>query len=577
MPPSFLDLSAAAGLVADGDRLGVGGALFSRLPLALVGELARQKRRDLTYVTWGGGLPLELLLQAEAVRKVVFCFSSLDVFGLAPRFRRALEEGGVEVEELPALAMAQGFDAALQRLPSLPFQIPVGSEILDRSSLTRVSPDPVTGVTVGSAAALHLDSYLLHAQRADLAGNVELAGALGMDLTAPFAARNLVVSVEEIVPAGTLQRERRGHVIPHHFVGAIVECPLGAYPASCLPYYAADYGALGAAAEGELLTIPFPTAERRRLVEATAAVEPERVARHRFPRVVPAEPSAADVMAVCLAREYTDESICSAGAVSPLAMTSYLLARATHAPGLTLITTSGGYVDVEPRPMLLGLGETLDYKTATAYATGDGTYHRYYQSGKISHEVIATAQVDRFGRANTIEVQSPSGRTVRLPGQGGMADVANMHQHFLLYVTRHSPLALVDKVDVSGAARGLLTDEERLAAGLRPGVVKIVTNLCVFEVDHESRELQLVSLHPGVELADVDRETGFEVVRSPSLDRTRPPSSSELELIATEIDPLGIRHLEFTPARERGAFLADLIASEERLVIELASLGAMNT
>ena len=280
-------------------------------------------------------------------------------------------------------------------------------------------------------------------------------------------------------------------------------------------------------------------------------------------------------MAVCLAREYTDESICSAGAVSPLAMTSYLLARRTHAPGLTLITTSGGYVDVAPRPMLLGLGEALDYKTAVAHASGDGTYHRYYQSGRISHETVATAQVDRFGRTNTIEVRSPSGRVVRLPGQGGMADVANMHQHFLLYVTRHSPLALVESVDVSSAGRGLLTDEERLAAGLRPGVVKVVTNLCIFELDHASRELQLVSLHPGVEIADVERETGFEVVRSPSLDRTQPPSAAELELIATEIDPLGIRHLEFMPARERGAFLEELIAAEERLVIELAGSATM--
>ncbi len=68
----------------------------------------------------------------------------------------------------------------------------------------------------------------------------------------------------------------------------------------------------------------------------------------------------------------------------------------------------------------------------------------------------------------------------------------------------------------------------------------------------------------------VERETGFEVVQSPSLERTAPPSSTELELIATEIDPLGIRHLEFMPARERGAFLAEIIAAEERLVGELA-------
>ncbi len=354
----------------------------------------------------------------------------------------------------------------------------------------------------------------------------------------------------------------------------IVECPLGAYPASCLPYYVADYRALAAAFDSEPLVLPRPTAERRRLVEAAAAVEPEHVSRHRFARSVPSEPSDADVMAVCLAREYTDESICSAGAVSPLAMTSYLLARRTHAPGLTLITTSGGYVDVAPRPMLLGLGEALDYKTAVAHASGDGTYHRYYQSGRISHETVATAQVDRFGRTNTIEVRSPSGRVVRLPGQGGMADVANMHQHFLLYVTRHSPLALVESVDVSSAGRGLLTDEERLAAGLRPGVVKVVTNLCIFELDHvEPRAPARVAPSRCRDRAMSSRETGFEFLRSPSLARTEPPSAAELELIASEIDPLGIRHLEFVPARERGAFLEEIIAAEERLVDRAGRVG----
>jgi glutaconate CoA-transferase subunit A len=155
-----------------------------------------------------------------------------------------------------------------------------------------------------------------------------------------------------------------------------------------------------------------------------------------------------------------------------------------------------------------------------------------------------------------------------------MADVANMHQHSLLYVTRHSPLALVESVDISSAGRGLLTDEERLAAGLRPGVVKVVTNLCIFELHHESRELQLVSLHPSVEIADVERETGFAVVRSPSLARTEPPSTAELELIASEIDPLGIRRLEFVPARERAALLEEIIAAEEHLVIELAGSAA---
>ena len=86
-------------------------------------------------------------------------------------------------------------------------------------------------------------------------------------------------------------------------------------------------------------------------------------------------------MAWTLAREYTDESVCSAGAVSPLAVTSYLLAKRTHAPGLTLITTGGGYVDVAWRPMLLGAGEALDFGSALYHTSGDGTYHVFYQPG----------------------------------------------------------------------------------------------------------------------------------------------------------------------------------------------------
>src|SRR5260221_4179196 len=76
---------------------------------------------------------------------------------------------------------------------------------------------------------------------------------------------------------------------------------------------------------------------------------------------------------VCwLASQLDNESICSAGAVSPLAATSYLLAKATHAPDLTILMTSGGLLDVPVRPMLLSLGEALDTASAAAHCGGEG-------------------------------------------------------------------------------------------------------------------------------------------------------------------------------------------------------------
>ena len=162
------------------------------------------------------------------------------------------------------------------------------------------------------------------------------------------------------------------------------------------------------------------------------------------------------------------------------------------------------------------------------------------------HETIAAAQIDRSGRVNNIQVTSPSGRAIRLPGQGGMADVANMHRHFLLYVPRHSPLALVDAVELTSASRGVSTDRERTAAGYRPGVVKLVTNLGVFELDHASRQLELIGLHHGVTLEALQRETGFEVIVSDRCWSLAPPTAEELDVLRSEVDPLGL-----TPARVR--------------------------
>src|SRR6266576_3172952 len=100
----FVPLPELVAAVADGSRVGVGGALLTRLPLAALHALAARRPRDLTYVSWGGGIPLEILLGAGAVGRIVFCFSSLDIFGLAPLFRRAVEEDRVAIDEWPAFA-----------------------------------------------------------------------------------------------------------------------------------------------------------------------------------------------------------------------------------------------------------------------------------------------------------------------------------------------------------------------------------------------------------------------------------------------------------------------------------------
>jgi glutaconate CoA-transferase subunit A len=588
----FVTLPELVAGVADGSRVGVGGALLTRLPLAALHALAAGRPRDLVYVSWGGGLPLEILLGAGAVAKIIFCFSSLDIFGPAPLFRQALERDQVAFEEWPAFAFTARLEAAKQNLPAMPFRRPGGSDLLAASDEVTADKDPA----FAQASRLDLDVFLLHAQRADKHGNVEIYGSRGMDTTAAFAARRVLVTVEEIVPAEVLGTLRNSFVLPRHFVHALSVVPGGAYPASCLPYYTADFAELArvTAASPPPPAAPDP-AVMARLRQAAALTHAE-VAQASFrtgrpPAPPPSEPPATvdgarrpaappseppvtvDELMVCwLASQLSDDSICSAGAVSPLAATAYLLAKATHAPGLTIFMTSGGLLDVAVRPMLLSLGEALDTASAAVQCGGEDSYRWYYQQGRVSLEAVTVAQIDRRARTNNIEVTTPSGRRVRLPGQGGMADVADMHQDFILYLTRHSPLTLVDSVERVSAARSLTEPQDRVRAGFRPGVTRLITNLGVFRYVPERGELVLQSLHPGVSLDQLREATGFEPAVACDLTVTASPPAELLRVLREQIDPLGIRRLEFAAAKERGDLLAACIAAEQDL-IDLARQG----
>lgn len=569
-----------------GVRLGVGGVHLSRLPIALIREVIAAGKKDFTFISWGGGLPLELFLEAKAVRRLLFCFSSLDIFGLAPRFREALEKQQVEVEEWTALAMMQGLHAAHFRLPEMPFQLPAGSDLMQQGDFWKATPSVFGEGQVGQARRIDVDVLLLHAQRADRDGNIEIQGSRGFDLSLLGAAQKVLVTAEEIVEPGTLGAPL-SFVLPREFVTAVAHQPWGAWPTSCLPYYATDYSELlryvrdeqarrkaAAPVRAESSLPAGPAPDQKEFLTAVASVRtsdlPSAVLREFR---VPAESEACtidELMAVALSREYDNQSICSVGSVSPLAMVSYLLAKKTHAPRLTIIALNGGFIDIDYHPMSLTAAEPVQFGSAKICWGGDETYHWYYQQGRITHEVITTAQVDLRGRTNNAWVGTGEKR-LRLPGQGGMADVSNLHRHFILYLTRHSRERFVEAVDFSTASRGLLTDEERRAAGLPPGKVRLISDLGIFELNHADRLFRLVSLHPGVPLDEVREKTGGELLVAQNLAVTPTPTPEQLRQVREEIDPFGIRRLEFVPGRDRLGLIESILRAEAAMVRHVAA------
>jgi glutaconate CoA-transferase subunit A len=409
---------------------------------------------------------------------------------------------------------------------------------------------------------------LLHASRADADGNVEIYGARALDLALVGAARQVLVTVEAVVPAGTLQQGGRHTIITRNLVTAIAEVPGGAYPASCLPHYATDYARLRDTLEGRHgrlhTALSLPAGGPPQVLRQAGAIDHRQIDPQPFRAAnAVSEPVTVDeLMAVRIARLLDNESFASAGAVSPLANVAYRLAKATHAPGMLISTFSCGHGDIAAGTMTLTLLEAMDASSAVAHCGGDDTYSTYYQAGLVTHEIIGAAQVGPLGETNNLELTKPSGGPLRLPGQGGMSDVANMHKNYVIYVTRHSPQTLVNSLSTISSARGVLTAEARREAGYQQGDIWLITNLCSFRFDAAAGQLVVVETMPGVTRDAIIAATGFPAVFAPDCTETAAPDAAILATLRDNIDPLGLRRLEFVGARERGPLLDEILARD---------------
>lgn len=570
--PWVKDAAELVSGLRSGIRLSVGGFHFTRAPVAALLALMETGIKDLRYVAWGGGLPLEILLASGAVSEIEFCFSSLDIFGSAPRFRAAAESGQVSLFETTALSLMSGLRAEAENLDWEVMQKPAGSSLSE--SLVDVPTRPGRAPMV-RVDPISVDVMLLHAQRADDDGNVELAGARGTDLSTIFAAKRVLVTVEERVARDSLGSPK-SFILPRSHVSAVALIPNGAYPTSCLPYYGTDFRAvhsfMASDMPGKIDPVHMSPSAERPVTPTKEMITSGRLALALRQRKVTRHPndwSIPELLTTLIARTVDDSSICSFGSAAPLPAVAYLLAKDTHAPNALLMSFNGGYVDIESRPMSLSLAEQMDFESAACHTGGDETYRWFYQAGRVTHEVVGAAQVDAHGATNNLWITREDGSRIRLPGQGGMADVANLHRDFVIYLPRQDRRNTVKTLETVSARRAWKTPEERESYGLRPGRTVVITNLCVFEVDPDTDELLLLQLHPGIEPDQVQQATGFDIKLSKNLTRTPSPSDPEITALRERVDPLGICGLDFVPARDRLQLINQILDAEDAAISDV--------
>jgi glutaconate CoA-transferase subunit A len=227
-----------ASTVRDGDTVAMEG--FTHLiPHAAGHEIIRQGKKHLTVIRMTPDLIYDQLIGMGCVDRLVFSWGGNPGVGSLHRLRDAIENGWpnkIEIVEHSHAAMANAYEAGAAGLPLAVFRGYIGTDLPKVNPNIKSITCPFTGEKLAAIPSHRPDVAVIHALRADRAGNVLLEGILGVQKEAVLAARRSIVTVEEIVDDFG-PRSLNATILPSWTIGAISVVPGGAFPSYAQGYY----------------------------------------------------------------------------------------------------------------------------------------------------------------------------------------------------------------------------------------------------------------------------------------------------------------------------------------------------
>jgi glutaconate CoA-transferase subunit A len=259
-PNKVVDLAEAIdAYVPTGAHISIGGFTINRNPMAAVYEIIRQKKTGLHLYVHSNGQGADELIGAGCVDRLEIAYGGSGRF--APtciRFKKAVEAGRIQVEDYSNYHMTLRFTAGAMGVPFLPTRSGLGTDIVNKWGFSKemrrndpglpdqkllVTDNPFSGWAdtekVVLVPAINPDVTIIHVQKADRQGTVRIDGLPFADVEQAKAAQHLVVTCEELAPAGSLREDADRNRIPFFCVDAVVHVPFGAYPTACYGVY--DY------------------------------------------------------------------------------------------------------------------------------------------------------------------------------------------------------------------------------------------------------------------------------------------------------------------------------------------------
>jgi glutaconate CoA-transferase, subunit A len=232
---------AVEATVRDGDSVAMEG--FTHLiPHAAGHEVIRQRRKHLDLIRMTPDIIYDQLIGMGCADKLMFSWGGNPGVGSLHRMRDAVENGWphpLEIEEHSHAAMANAYEAGAAGLPCAIFRGYIGVDLPKVNFNIKHITCPFTGEQLAAIPSLRPDVAVIHAQKADRAGNVLMEGIVGVQKHAVLAAKRSLVTVEEIVDEFS-PRSLNATILPAWTVTAIAVVPGGAHPSYAHGYYMRD-------------------------------------------------------------------------------------------------------------------------------------------------------------------------------------------------------------------------------------------------------------------------------------------------------------------------------------------------
>jgi glutaconate CoA-transferase subunit B len=238
--------------------------------------------------------------------------------------------------------------------------------------------------------------------------------------------------------------------------------------------------------------------------------------------------SATEMMSIAAARALSNDDVCFVGIGAPSVACN--LARLTHAPDLTLIYESGT-LGTKPDVLPLSIGDPELCHTALSTVSVPEMFAYWLQGGRISVGFLGGAQIDRLANINSTVIGDYAHPHVRLPGAGGAPEIASACGQIFV-IMRQGRRSFVPKVDfVTSFGHGEGGDHRQRLGMRTAGPTLVATDLCIMRPDPQTKELTVVSVHPGVSREQIGEATGWPVRFAERVDQTPPPTATELEVL----------------------------------------------